>query len=84
MQDIVKDRNKWTYISNHFILRINFLFKKDFIYLFMRDTDREAETQGEEKQAPSKDPDAGLNPGNLGSRPEPKADVQLLSHTGVP
>ena len=26
----------------------------------------------------------GLDPGNLGSLPEPKADAQLLSHPGVP
>ena len=26
----------------------------------------------------------GLNPGAPGSRPEPKADAQLLSHPGVP
>ena len=26
----------------------------------------------------------GLDPGTPGSRPEPKADAQLLSHPGVP
>ena len=26
----------------------------------------------------------GLDPGTLGSRPEPKADVQSLSHPGAP
>ena len=36
------------------------------------------------KQAPHKEPDAGLNPRTPGSRPEPKADAQLLSHSGVP
>ena len=58
----------------------------------MRDTEREAETQKEkqrhrqreEKQAPCKEPDMGVNPGNPGSRPEPKADTQLLSHPGIP
>ena len=30
------------------------------------------------------DPDVGLHPGTLGSRPEPKADAQPLSHPGVP
>ena len=37
-----------------------------------------------EKQAPCREPDVGLDPGTLGSRPEPKADTQLLSHPGVP
>ena len=55
-----------------------------FIYLFMRDIEREAETRQREKQAPCRDPDVGLNPGILGSCPEPKADAQLLSHPGVP
>ena len=38
-----------------------FVFKY-FIYLFMRDTEREAETQAGEKQAPHKGPDVGLVP----------------------
>ena len=47
----------------------------------MRDTDRGREhKQREEKQAPCKEPDVGFNPGSLGSRPEPKADTQPLSH----
>ena len=46
---------------------------KDFIYLFMRQ--REAEIQAEGKQAPCREPDAGLHLGTLGSRPEPKADA---------
>ena len=49
----------------------------------MRDTEREAETQQREKQAPCGEPDVGLDPRTLGSRPEPKADAQLLSHSGV-
>ena len=31
-----------------------------------------------------REPDVGLDPGTLGSCPEPKADAQLLSHLGVP
>ena len=50
----------------------------------MRGTQREAETQTEEKQAPCGEPDAGLDPRTMGSRPEPKADAQPLSHPGVP
>ena len=51
------------------------LFFKDFIYLFMRDTERERQRHRQrEKQAPHKEPDVGLDPRTLGSRPGPKAD----------
>ena len=36
------------------------------------------------KQALGKEPDVGLDPGTRGSHLEPKADVQQLSHPGVP
>ena len=42
-----------------------------------RDTDRE-------KQAPCREPDAGLNPGTPGSCPGPKAGAKPLSHLGIP
>ena len=52
----------------------------------MRDTEneREAETQAEEKQAPCREPDVGLDPGIPGSCPGLKAGVKPLSHPGVP
>ena len=52
----------------------------------MRDIQREAETQAEEKekQPPRREPDAGLDPRTPGSRPEPKADAQPLTHPGAP
>ena len=51
----------------------------------MRDTHRERQRHRQrEKQAPHEKPDAGLNPRTLGSRPEPKADAQPLSHPGAP
>ena len=62
----------------------NTFFFKDFIYLFMRDTEKEADTERGEKQAPCGEPDAELDPRTLGSRPEPKADVQPLSPPGAP
>ena len=37
-----------------------------------------------EKQVPCEEPDAGLNPRTPGSRPEPKAHIQPLSHLGAP
>ena len=54
------------------------LFK--IFYLFMRDTQREAEGEA----GSLRDPDAGLDPRTPGSRPEPKADAQLLSHPDAP
>ena len=61
-----------------------FFFKKDLIYLFMTDTERRQSHWQREKQALRKEPDVGLNPGILGSCPEPKADAQSQSHPGVP
>ena len=52
-----------------------------------RERGREAETQEErrrEKQAPCREPDAGLNPGSPGSHPGPKAGGKPLSHPGIP
>ena len=71
---------------------IYIIFKKTFIYSFMRDThtqrererEREAETQAEGEAAPRREPNVGLDPRTLGSRPGPKADAQLLSHLGAP
>ena len=57
-------------------------FFKDFIYLFMRDTQKERERQ-REKQCPCREPNVGLDPRTAGSHPEPKADAQRLSHPGV-
>ena len=37
-----------------------------------------------EKQAPCREPDVGLDPGNPGSCPGPKAGAQPLSHPGAP
>ena len=49
----------------------------------MRDTEREAETQ-REKQTPYGELNMELDPGTLGSWPEPKVDAQPLSHSGAP
>ena len=58
-------------------------FFKDFIYLFMRDTEREAETYQREKQSPRRDCDVGLDPRTPESHPELKVDAQPLSHLGM-
>ena len=64
-----------------FYISVSF-FKKDFIYLFVRDIQRERERERErqrhrhrerEKQAPCREPDTGLGPRSPGSRPGPKA-----------
>ena len=49
--------------------------------------EREGERQRhrqKEKQAPCREPNVGLDPRTRGSRPEPKADAQPLSHPGTP
>ena len=53
---------------------------KDFIYLFMKDTERERKRERErqihrqrEKQAPCREPGVGLDPRSPGSGPGPKA-----------
>ena len=47
----------------------------------MRDTERHGQR---EKQAPCREPNVGLDPGTLGSRPGPKAGTELLSHPSIP
>ena len=63
-----------------------FIFlKKDFTYLFMRDTEGERQRlRQREKQASCQEPDVGLHPRTPRSCPEPKAVIQPLSHPGVP
>ena len=56
---------------------------KDFIYLFMRDTERGRDTGRGRSRLHAGSPMRDSIPGP-GSRPEPKADAQLLSHPGVP
>ena len=56
-----------------------------FIYLFTGDVERERERYRQrEKQALCGDPNMGLDPRTPGTRPEPKADTQPLSHPGIP
>ena len=50
----------------------------------MRQRKRQRHRQWEEKQAPSKEPKVELDSRTPGSRPELKADTQLLSHPGAP
>ena len=58
-------------LSHPGIPMLDFLsFFKDFIYLFMRDTERERQRHRQrEKQALCREPDAGLDPRSPGSHP---------------
>ena len=61
-----------------------FLFFLRF-YLFIHERERrEAETHAEAEAGSTQRADVGLDPEALGSRPEPKADAQPLSHPGIP
>ena len=50
----------------------------------MKDREREAETQAEEEAGSLRGAREGFDPRTPGSRPEPKAKAQPLSHLGVP
>ena len=53
-------------------------------HLFNHETEREAKSQDGEKQSPYGEPDAGLSLRTPGSRSEPKAEAQPLSHPDIP
>ena len=55
------------------------------IYSWETQRERERQRHGQrERQAPRREPIAGLDPRTPGSHPEPKSDTQLLSLPGVP
>ena len=66
-------------LKEHFL--ILYFFKRFYWFIHARHTQRERQR---EKQTPCREPDVGLDPRTPGSRPELKADAQLLSHPGVP
>ena len=65
-----------------FVRFVLFCFFKDFSYSFMRDTERGRDSEGEASS--SQGAGCGTRSLDLGSHPEPKADAQLLSHSGIP
>ena len=83
--DLLKPKIRWCHSSvlNSLIAPVCALFflKKGFIYLFMRDTQREADTGRGRRRLPVGNQMRDWTPG---SRPEPKADTQPLSHPGAP
>ena len=55
-----------------------------YLFIYCLETHRERQRHRQrEKQAPCGEPHARLNPRTLGSRPEPMADAQSLSHPGA-
>ena len=75
---------RWLIFGRVHVLFFKIFIKLLFIYSWETQKERQRHRQREEKQAPCKEPDVGLNLGNPGSGPEPKVDAQLLSHPGVP
>ena len=71
-------------------MKFYLFFKKDFIYLFMRDTERGRDTgRGRNRLLAgtllwNSIPGAWDHALSPGSCPEPKADAQPLSHPGIP
>ena len=65
-----------------YILR-TFFFLRFYLFIHERNRGRQRHRQ-KEKQACCREPDVGLDPRAPGSRLEPKADAQPLSHPGVP
>ena len=73
---------RWKIIFSHKIREPEYFFLRFYLFIHERHRERQRHRQ-REKQAPCREPDVGLDPG-LGSHPEPKADVQLLRHPGIP
>ena len=59
------------------------LFFNDFMYLFMRDTQRGRDIGRGRSRLPAGTPNVGLNSRTPGSPPESKADALPLSHSDV-
>ena len=70
------------HVCTHILWFRNCGFFIKILFIHERHTERQRHRQ-REKQAPCKEPDAGLNPRTPGSRPGPEADAQPLSHPVV-
>ena len=82
---LLQGQAAWPYSSYFASMKVKvctfiYLFLKDFIYLFTRDTHRDAETQAEGEAGSLR----GARCGTWSQDPGPKADTQPLSHPGVP
>ena len=61
-----------------------YFLKRFYLFIHDRHGGEGQRHRQREKQAPCREPDAGLNPGTPGSCPEPKAGAKPLSHPGTP
>ena len=61
----------------------HYFLKILFIYLFMRDTERQGHRQ-KEKQTPCREPDVELDPGPPRIRPWAEGGIKPLSHLSCP
>ena len=62
-----------------------FFFLRIYLFICERHTERGRDIHRQrEKQAPHREPDAGLDPRTLGSCPEAEAEAQPVSHPGIP
>ena len=83
-------RNQWKSFSEEDIIIVAsndfsfFFFLRFYLVIRERDRERGRDIGRGRSLAPCREPDAGLNPRTLGSRPKPKADAQPLSHPSVP
>ena len=67
------------------VILVLFVFCFNILFIYFLETHRERRRHRQrEKQAPCREPDAELDPRTPGSRSEPKADAQPLSHPGAP
>ena len=89
----IQYRAAWYFSNNYFSIYNNsFIFNSIFLFslilkiLFVQWRHREMRERHrqKEKQAPCRKPNVGLIPQTPGSRLEPRADGQLLSHPVVP
>ena len=63
---------------------IHLVFKRFYLFIHERYTEREAETQAEGEAGSPCGARCRTRSQDPGSRPEPKADAQPLSHPGAP
>ena len=61
-----------------------YLFLVKILFIYSWETHRERQGHRQKKRAALGEPDVELDPRTLRSRPEPKADAQPLSHSGIP
>ncbi|XP_072617464.1 AP-4 complex subunit sigma-1 isoform X1 [Vulpes vulpes] len=68
---------------HNFVEVLDEYFSRVILFIHERHRERQRHKQME-KQAPCREPNAGLDPRIPGSLPELKADAQPLSHPGIP